>query len=443
MRVNCCIAGDITRNGNINLIFGSEDKTIKIFESIDSKEPNFIFYYDSWVTACTLGVLKLPNEKIPMYGLVVGTKSGIVQLIRFIDQLPDIIWQKDFKAQINDIKVGDVTNDGFNEILISTDNSVIKVLDSTGESIKDIQIEESRPLALLVEDIDGDNAKEIVAGCADGSLKVFHNPTIGASDFELKWKTKVSTSIKHICYRVNQEKKNIVFGGYDRTIRIMSDFEWGDKQPLEIPEQQKLEVVDSDEQQSVVNEITNIKEVPTNIREHIFEIMLKKGYLKDLESELRKLNYTEDEILEDLTLLKTQKSVIYEKIKYPVWSLEEEEKEEKRGEETPVEEPKAVVKHMVIEEPTKTDKEKLSAVLSAPQKEKATVPKTSITDSLNDTIIEYLKEKGFVATKAEFIDDMKTKGFSVNQIEKEINLLKEQGKIKYSRAKPKGWSLAN
>ena len=27
-RVICCIAGDITRNGNIELIFGSEDKTI-------------------------------------------------------------------------------------------------------------------------------------------------------------------------------------------------------------------------------------------------------------------------------------------------------------------------------------------------------------------------------------------------------------------------------
>ncbi|MFX0030445.1 MAG: hypothetical protein ACFE8B_14630 [Candidatus Hermodarchaeota archaeon] len=441
-RVNCCIAGDLTRNGNIDLIFGSEDKTIKIFESLNSKEPDFIFYYDSWVTACTLGALKLPNEKLPIYGLIVGTKSGIVQLIRFKDELPDIIWQKNFNAQINDIKIGDVTNDGFNEILISTDDSVIKVLDSTGESIKDIQIEESRPLALLVEDIDGDNAKEIVAGCADGSLKVFHNPTIGASDFELKWKTKVSTSIKHICYRVDQEKKNIIFGGYDRTIRIMSDFEWGVKQPLEIPEQEKLEVVDSAEQQSVINEIANIKEIPTNIREHIFEIMLNKGYLKDLDSELRKLNYTEDEILEDLTLLKTQKSVVYEKIMYPVWILEEVEKEEKI-EEAPVEESKVAVKHMILEEPSKSDKEKLSVVLSAPQKEEAPVQKTSTTGSLNNEIIEYLKVKGLVPTKAEFVNDIKAKGFSVSQIENEINILKEQGKIQYSRAKPKGWNLVD
>ena len=440
-RVNCCIAGDITRNGNIELIFGSEDKTIKIFESINSKEPKFIMYYDSWVTACTLGIVKLPAEKIPIYGLVVGTKSGIVQLIRFKDGVPDIVWQKDFAAQINDIKVGDVTNDGFNEIVISTDNSVIIVLNGNGELIKDILTEESRPLALLIEDIDGDNAKEIVAGCADGSLKVYHNPNLDSSDFELKWKTKVSTSIKHICYRVDREKKNIVFGGYDRTIRIMTDFEWGDKQLLEIPPQTELQVIDTNEGSTIIDEIVKVEDVPTNIREHIFEIMLKKGYLKDLETELKALNYTEDEILEDLTLLKTQKSVVYEKVEYPAWRLEEESREEKVKEETPIEEPNVAVKHLVIEEPTKSDKEKLSAVLSTLKREKAPKQEISAADSLSNIIVEYLKEKGVVDTKTEFIDDIKVMGFPVSQIEKEINLLKEQGKIQYSRAKPKGWSL--
>jgi WD40 repeat protein len=442
-RVNCCIAGDITRNGNIELIFGSEDKTIKIFENVNSKEPKFIFYYDSWVTACTLGVVKLPSEKGPIYGLLVGTKSGIVQLIRFKDDLPDIIWQKDFNAQINDIKVGDVTNNGFNDILVSTDESVIKVLNSDGVLIKDIQIEESRPLALLIEDIDGDNANEIIAGCADGSLKVFHNPSLDSSDFELKWKTKVSTSIKHICYRIDQEKKNIVFGGYDRTIRIMSDFEWGDKEVLEIPQQEKLQIIEPLEGKIVTNEIANVTEIPTNIREHIFEIMLKKGYLKDLETELKELNYTEDEILEDLTLLKTQKSVVYEKVVYPVWSLPDEEIEKKVEPEALVEEQKSTVKHMVIEEPIKTDKEKLSSVLSVTKKDQTPAKEVKTKEALEDVIIEYLKEKQLITTKADLVNPIKDKGFSISQIEKEINILKEQGKIQYSRAKPKGWSVTD
>ena len=93
----------------------------------------------------------------------------------------DIIWQKDFNAQINDIKVGDVTNDGFNEVIVSTDDSTIKVLNSIGDIIEEIGTNEGRPLSLLIEDIDGDNAKEIVAGCADGSLKIFHNPNLDSS----------------------------------------------------------------------------------------------------------------------------------------------------------------------------------------------------------------------------------------------------------------------
>jgi hypothetical protein len=260
----------------------------------------------------------------------------------------------------------------------------------------------------------------------------------------LKWKTKVSTSIKDICYRLDPEqKKNIVFGGYDRKIRIVSDFEWGDKQPLDIPQQIELEMIELTEKDKIIDEIAKIEEVPTNIREHIFEILLNKGYLKDLTAELKNLGYTEDEILEEMTILKTQKSVVYEKVVYPVWSLPEEEREEKVEEKAPIEEPKVAVKHMVIEEPIKTDKEKLSAVLSSTKEEKAVKEKVSAGDSLSNVIIEVLKLRGLIATKGEFVNVIKEKGFATNQIEKEINILKEQGKIKYSRAKPKGWSLAD
>ena len=183
-KVSCCIAGDLTRDGNIELIFGSEDKTIKVFDNIKAKEPKFIFYYDSWVTACTLGVMQLPNEKKPIYGLFVGTKSGMLQLIQIKDDLPEIVWNSNFSSQINTIKIGDVTNDGLNEIVLGTDDSTIKILNSEGELIKEIELEEGRPLTLLIEDIDGDKAKEIIAGCADGSLKVFHNPALDSKDNE-------------------------------------------------------------------------------------------------------------------------------------------------------------------------------------------------------------------------------------------------------------------
>lgn len=447
-RINCCIAGDFTRDGNIELIFGSDDKSLKIFDDIKTKEPKYVLYYDSWVTACTLGFLQLPDDDDPIYGLLVGTRNGVVQLVQFEDKMPDIIWQRDFNTQINDIKVGDVINDGFHEILLSTDDSMIKILNSEGELIKEISTEEGRPLSLLIEDIDGDNANEIVAGCADGSLKVFHNPSLDSKDFKLKWKTKVSTSIKNVCYILGKELniKHIVFGGYDRKIHNVSDFEWGQKQTLEIPQKMKIPETQISKKEDLIKELAKVKEVPTNIREQIFNILQEKGHLKDLMKELSKLGYSEDEILEDLTLLKTQKSVIYEKVTYPVWSLPSEEYKKEMPEEVKAEiiveeQAKPKVQPLVIEEPVKPKKEKLVAALETETKKIVSEEKVRANGSLSDIIVKYLKLQKIVGTKAQFVNDIKEKGFSNSEIEKEINSLKEQGKIQYSRAKPKGWSL--
>ncbi len=448
-RIDCCTAGDFTRDGNIELIFGSEDKTLKIFNDIKSKEPKYVLYYDSWVTACSLGFLKLPDDEISIFGLLVGTRNGIVQLIQFKSNMPDIIWQRYFNSQINDIKVGDVTNDGLNEIILSTDDAKIKILNSEGELIKEIDTEEGRPLSLLIEDIDGDNAKEIVAGCADGYLKVFHNPALNSNDFELKWKTKVSTSIKDVCFILSKEQnlKNIIFGGYDRTIRNVSDFEWGEKQALDIPQRIKIPEIKTDKEEELHEELAKAEPVPTNIREHIFTILQKKGVIKDLTKKLADLGYSQDDIHDELEVLKTQKSVIYEKVMYPVWSAPDEEILKEIPEEAKVkviteDKPKTIVQPMVIEEAVKSDKEKLVATLTSETKEVVPIEKNSAGGSLTEVIIDYLTQKKLVASKALFVNGIKEKGFAQNKIEKEINKLKEKGIIKYSRSKPKGWILS-
>ena len=235
-KVLSVVAGDFTRDKNIELIYGSEDKTLKIFENIDATEPKFLLYYDSWVTSVSLGYLKLPDDDIPIYGLLAGTKNGMLQLIQFKDNNPDIVWQIDLDSQINTIQVGDVTNDGFYEIIVGTDDSFVKIFNSIGEELKTIKIEESRPISLKIIDIDADNANEIIVGCADGSLYVYHNPNLDSLDIELKWKTSASNSIKIVSSIVNPNDgiTSLLFGGYDRNIRCISDLECGEKPSLEI-----------------------------------------------------------------------------------------------------------------------------------------------------------------------------------------------------------------
>ena len=456
-KVTCCIAGDLTRDGNFELIIGSEDKTIKIFDSISAKEPKFIFYFDSWVTACALGNIKLPNEKRSFYGLLVGTKNGFLQLIRIKNNFLEIVWNRNFSSQINTIKIGDVINNGLNEIILGTDDSTIEILNSEGDHIKEIKVEEGRPISLLIADIDGDKALEIVAGCADGSLKVFHNPELDSTDIELKWKTKIPTSIKHVCYLIGNEPdlKHIVFGGYDRTIRNITDFEWGQKKVLNIPQRIEEPEISESDHELVIEAFAKAKEVPTNIREYIFKILNEKGYSEELVKELIDLGYSHEDISNEFEIMSTQKSILYEKVMYPVWSLPGEEVEGKEQIEVPSEEKKVSVKHMVIEEPIKTDKEKLRVALTSdseevkssekkkPAETVKSAEKVSTGESLNEVIIQYLKDKEIVATKTQFVNEIITKGFAKNSIEKEIESLKQQGIITYSRAKPKGWSLVN
>ncbi|MHA1659331.1 MAG: hypothetical protein ACTSUT_09435 [Promethearchaeota archaeon] len=447
-KINCCVAGDLYNNGYLSLIFGSEDKTLKIFKDIHSKEPSITFYYDSWVTSCTLGFLKLTKIQKPIFGLLVGTKNGLLQLISIKDDVPDIIWQRDLQSQINDIKIGDITNNGYNEIILGTDDSYLKILSSEGKNLRYIKVDDGRPLCILIEDIDGDNANEIIAGCADGSLRVYHNMKLDSIDIELKWKTKVSTSIKSICSIEDKERNliNVIFGGYDRSIRSIRDFEWGKKPVLQIPKKFKVPKVKRAKIKVYTEEATKIKRVPINLREHIVKFLEEKGLILNWDNliyELKELGYSREQIEEELELMKTQKIIRHGKIDFPVWSLSGEEIKEKIVKEVPIPGKLILEKHLTVKQPVKSDFEKKEQIASITPEEVAPLEKSTAGLSLKNVIIEYLEEKKLVPTKVSFINDMVEKGYSEQDIEKEINLVKKNGLIQYSRSKPRGWSLVS
>jgi len=337
-KVICCAAGDFYRDGNIELIFGGEDKTIKIFKSLLSKEPVVTLYYDSWVTSCTLGFLKVPISTIPIYGLLVGTKNGTLQLIQIKDDQPDIIWQQNVYSQINDIKVGDVTNDGYNEIVVAADDSYIKIYNSEGKRLSFIKITKeqtkskkkrglktlNRAKSLLLEDIDGDNSNEIIAGCADGSLRVFHNIKLDSNKYQLKWKAKFSSSIKAIGSFLDNESnlKHLIVGGYERSIRNITDFEWGKKSSLKIPQRLRIPKI------PIKKSLEKIKVVPTNLRDHILSLLEKKGFILILDlliEKLMKKGYRREEIEEEIDSMKTEKTMRFGKVDVHAWSLTNEE----------------------------------------------------------------------------------------------------------------------
>ncbi len=326
-KINCCAAGDIFRNGTWGLIFGGEDKSLKIFKDVSATKPLDALHYDSWVNACALDFLTVPPAKRPIYGILVATKSGWLQFIQIIEDTPDILWQQYLNSSINTVRIVDANNDGYNEIVVGCDDNYIKILNGQGQRLRYINTEGCRPLTVFVDDIDGDNAKEIVVGCADGSLKIYHNQTPISLNFELKWKTKLSTSIEDICTLEDSDKlRHIIFGGYDRTLRNYLDFEWGKKKKVDVA--RILDFTEVPPKDRVkATEKPKFEAIPTNIRGHIVKNFEEKGFYvsKDaLIKDLLGLSYTLKDIQEELERMDSEKLLLQTKLDTPVWKLSTE-----------------------------------------------------------------------------------------------------------------------
>lgn len=441
-KVLCVTGGDFINDGNIELILGSEDKTLKIFKGIDSKEPMFELYYDSWVTSCCLGCLMLSDQKSSIRGLVIGTKNGSLQLIQVKNLKPDILWEKHFGSQINAIDIGDVTNNGNNDIVIGTDDSLITVLNADGEILTTIEIEEGRPISLKIVDIDGDNANEIIVGCADGSLRIYHNPKLDSNEFELKWKTSTSTSIK-IVSMINDPEQgliNIIYGGYDRSLRCISDFEWGEKEKLEIIDKMANIISPEIDTKTVEKEdvpVMESKTVPTNLREYIFKILDDNRVIDGVVKELEKMGYVKEKIIMEFEIMKNQKPASYEKKEYSLWCLTEEEIGEGGGIKEP--EKESAVKAVALEE----NKAKGEDLIRALHKEDKTEEQLKIDENLRYIIIHYFEKNHLVPTRTRVVQEIALLGYVEADVEEQLEILKDQGVIEYSRSEPRGWRLVS
>jgi WD40 repeat protein len=441
-KVLCVTAGDFTRDGNIELILGSEDKTLKIFENVEAKEPKFTLYYDSWVTACALGYLKLPKVDVPIFGLLAGTKNGDLQLIQFEDNQPDILWQKRFGFQINVIAIGDITNDGYHEIIIGTDDSKLIVLNSEGVTLTSIEIEEGRPISIRLDDIDGDSAKEILVGCADGTLRIYHNPNLNSSEIQLKWKTSTSSSIKIVSSMKDPEKgfSKILYGGYDRSIRCISDCEWGQKPALDIPYNIVIPKEQKEEEEKSVEELVKLETVPTNISEYILKILIDKRIIEEIADDLVKKGYVKEKVVEEFERMLTQKSITIEQKKFSIWDIPKEKVDEGLVVPTESEEKSKRITPIVIEDDIE---EQGAALIDALKKENG--GKTSQVaiknENLRYIITDYLERNKVVSSKGKIVEDIVILGYDKQSVDNLIELMKEEGKIIYSRSDPKGWKL--
>ncbi|MFO8020769.1 MAG: hypothetical protein R6U96_19255 [Promethearchaeia archaeon] len=467
-KITCCIAGDIYRNGNIELIFGSEDKALRIFDGLDSEKPRETLYYDSWITVCTLGYIQRPKDRKALYSLIVGNKNGIIQAITIEKEMPNIIWQKNVSSQINAVQIGDVTNDGMNDILLATNDGTLKILDAEANLINEIELPKSRAVSLLINDIDADNINEILVGCADGDFMVYQNKNPNSINFEIKWNKKVKASIKDITCSLDKrnDQMNLVFGGYERTLRCLSDMDYKQLPNVEFPDKMKLPKKPKRDEETPRK--IKFEKVHTNMREYLIDIFEEYDVflsLDGLKEELEKLGYSPSQISENLDRLKEQNVIKYEKLKIPVWTYAGGPEQTQRIEEESVTKPEVSRKKSesgkdlkstkeMTAEPLRTEKEEKKESKKTERAEKSKVPadpnkkskklKEAIPDeksNIQDVILTYLRKEGPVSSKDVLIEEIEAMGHSEDDIGVHIDKLNDTDKINYFRTKPRGWNI--
>ena len=241
-----------------------------------------------------------------------------------------------------------------------------------------------------------------------------------------------------------EDLTRIIIGGYDRSIRCICDFEWGKKPPLEIPN--NIVEPQPTEAEVKVEKPIKFETVPTNIREYIFKYLIDNKIILGIANELEKRGYLTDSVVEEFQRMISEKSDSYEKITYSVWTLPEDKIGLGVADGTPVKKGKKL-KPVVIEQEIPSEKggALIDALKQDSQKNKGKgkkIPTETISEvNIRTIIITHLEKQKLIRSKTKLIDDLVILGYERELVEKQLDKLRLEGVIVYSRSEPKGWSL--
>ncbi|MBA7584604.1 hypothetical protein ES708_26561 [subsurface metagenome] len=190
--------------------------------------------------------------------------------------------------------------------------------------------------------------------------------------------------------------------------------------------------------------------VPTNIREYIFKYLIDNKIILGIAKELEKRGYLTDSVVEEFQRMISEKSDSYEKITYSVWTLPEDKIGLSGAVGTPAKKGKkvkSVVKPVVIEQemPSQKGGSLIDALKKEPQKTKGKgkyIPTETITEvNIRTIIITHLEKQKLIRSKTKLVDDLVILGYEREVVENQLDKLRMEGVIVYSRSEPRGWSL--
>lgn len=164
-KVSAVGAGDINGDGRIEIIAGSWDNIIKVFDGLTG-ELLWELYFDDWITL--IKIIDVNWDGIPE--IVVGLKKGQFGVINGFTG--ECYWDYSFSKKINDCDQISLGNNEFPYLVLGGDDKFLYIFDHDGIMINDFKMED-RVLSISHGDINGDHLNEIILGLGNKKLVVY------------------------------------------------------------------------------------------------------------------------------------------------------------------------------------------------------------------------------------------------------------------------------
>lgn len=275
--VRCVALGDLLGDGCDELVVGGGDKSLHIYKFLDSDgkfHELYSYEFDHFVNTCEIADITGDGE----LEIIVGSWDQTIHALKLFPERLSILWVRKLEKRVNIIKVADINKDGKNEILVlfkegslgvfsfdickplwlfktnkelltvdvgpldekginyivtGGNGKVLYIIDPNGNLIHKEEFKD-RITALILGDIDGDENNDMILGEGDIALKAFKFSGKSPAFFEMKWNYRIHHTLN--CLLLNDfnkdQKRELIFGGYNKTITAIQDTEYGMVEPI-------------------------------------------------------------------------------------------------------------------------------------------------------------------------------------------------------------------
>ena len=244
-KVTSVAAADINADGRIEILAGSWDKTVKVFDA-ETGKILWELEFSDWITQ--IKTLDVNWDGIPE--ILICLKKGQFLVINGLTGA--CIWDHQFKKRITDCDLVSLADNEYPHLILGGEGKITYIFDYEGNLIKKIPMKDL-VVSISHGDVSGNGYQEVIIGLANRRIYVYET---GAEDdsesangsestngsesgvksdsiipninLKIRWSALVDTIMGMKVFDILSDGiPKIVITGYGKTLKIIKDFHFG------------------------------------------------------------------------------------------------------------------------------------------------------------------------------------------------------------------------